>query len=168
MVKQRPGSRKGMTKLGTASKKAARRQAAKQANGLANRRAIIHPAMRSTWDRRKGPASNLASVGLTGSVNKIAKSRDKVARAIEIAPLPATTQHKHVLQKLQNEANIPERKPHLVVHPGERHALETMVKRYGDDWERMARDIKLNYLQWTPRQLERKVERMNAILQGKA
>lgn len=157
-----------MTKLGTASKKAARRQAAKQANGLANRRTIVHPAMRGAWDHRKSPASNLASVGLTGSVNKIAKSRDKIGRTIEIAPIPTSVPHNHVLQKLQDEANKPEREPNNVVHPGERLALEKMVKRYGDDWEKMARDIKLNYLQWTPRQLQRKVERMNAILEEKS
>lgn len=167
MVKQRAGSRKGMTKLGTASKKAARRQATKQANGLTNRRAIVHPVMRDTWDRRRSPANNLASVGLTPSVNKVRKSRVTVGRTIEVAPLSKPVLHTDVLEKLTDEASVPERAPNRVVHPGERLALEKMVKRYGDDWERMARDLKLNYLQWTPRQLQRKVERMNTILEGK-
>lgn len=167
MVKQRPGSRKGKTKLGAASKKAARRQAAKQANGLASRRTIVHPVMRDAWDRRRSPANNLSSVGLSPSVNSIRKSRATTGRTIEVAPLPRVVQHPDVLEKLSDEANLPERPPNRVVHPGERLALKKMVERYGDDWERMARDLKLNYLQWTPRQLQRKVERMEAILKGK-
>lgn len=164
MVKRRPGSRQGMTKLGTGSKKAARRQAIKQANGLANRKPIVHPVMRDVWDRRRSPANNLASVGLRPAVNTIRKSRATVGRTIEVAPLPKPVEHGDVLDKLQEEASIPERPPNRVIHPGERLALEKMVKRYGDDWERMSRDLKLNYLQWTPRQLQRKVDRMRAIL----
>lgn len=164
MVKKRPGSRKGLTKLGTASKKAARRQAARQKNGLASKRAIVHKGMRESWDRRQSPANNMARVGLVSSVNSVQKSRDMAGRAIEFAQIPTPVQCSEVLKTLEEQASIPERPPKQIVRPGERIALQKLTAKYGKDWRKMSRDLRLNYLQWSPEQLERKIGRMHNIL----
>lgn len=42
-------------------------------------------------------------------------------------------------------------------------ALGRMIAKHGDDYEKMARDISLNYLQWTATKLRKKCERRNKI-----
>lgn len=166
MVKVRPGSRKGRTKIGTGAKKAARREAVRQKHGVASRRAIVHHAMRDSWDNRYSPAKNLAGVGLRSSVNNLGHLSAGGGSLVKVAPIPTSFGDCHVLKKLEEEARLPESSRNQVIHSGERLALHKLTCKYGDDWERMSRDLKLNYLQWTPRQLEKKVLRMRRILEG--
>lgn len=63
------------------------------------------------------------------------------------------------LRKLVARAERGERKK-LVIRPGERRSLNGLIGKYGDDYDGMARDLKLNYLQWTSGQLRKRVERM--------
>lgn len=169
-MKQRPGSRRGQNKLTTSSKKSARRRAARQVKGLANRNAIVHPAMRSSWDGRRSPANNLSRIGLCGRVNSGVEKRSCSGKGnVEVVAVgkvkgEGEVEGRAVLRRLEKEAGREEREVCRVVHPGERLALGKMIRKWGEDWEGMARDLKLNYLQWNAGQLRRKVERMRKVL----
>eukprot|EP00177_Eucheuma_denticulatum_P004524 GFKZ01008226.1.p1 GENE.GFKZ01008226.1~~GFKZ01008226.1.p1 ORF type:complete len:170 (-),score=25.70 GFKZ01008226.1:1392-1901(-) len=165
MVKRRPGSRKGLTKLTPSSRKSARRRSVRSAKGLTSNAAIVHPLMKSTWDRRKSPAVNLSRLGLASRVNQIRNFRQKAGPEVPVVSLDAMEPELDgVLKQLEAEAARPEKEPKRVVQPGERLALEGLVAKWGSDWEAMSRDLKLNYLQWTPNQLRRKVQNMQRIL----
>lgn len=169
MVKERPGSRRGQTKLTTSSKRSARRRAARQAKGLANRDTIVHPAMRASWDSRRSPANNLSRIGLRGHVNGRVGKRDGNGKGdVGVVRLGKVGEGegkgRDVLKWLEEEAERGEREVRRVVHPGERAALGRMVRKWGEDWEGMAKDLKLNYLQWSAGQLRRKVQRMRKVL----
>lgn len=152
MVKQRPGTKKGLTKLHTGTRKAHRRKAQ-------NRTYVPSKHLRDTWDKRKSPAQNLSAAGLQARVNAMSKLKKKDKQVL-VVPLK-----KDVLQMMEADAARGERAKR-VVRPGERRALEAMVKKHGKDYVKMSRDLKMNYLQWTPTQLERKIERMQEILQS--
>jgi hypothetical protein len=42
--------------------------------------------------------------------------------------------------------------------------LEALLKKWGKNYERMSKDVKLNKLQWTPRQIEKKHHAYNAMI----
>lgn len=175
MVKVRPGSRKGRTKFVKSVRKSAKKRAAKNGSAKLQKKAVIHEAMRDAWDETATPASNLNRLGLQSNVNVIPKALrapaalDPADVPMEDAPSaprdrPATPAAARARQRLERHAGMPERGTKRIVRPGERAALQKLVDRYGDDWTRMSRDKKLNYLQWTPAQLKKKIERMQAIL----
>lgn len=43
--------------------------------------------------------------------------------------------------------------------------LEPLIKKYGDNYERAAKDIKLNRMQWTANQIAKKYESYNAMIE---
>jgi hypothetical protein len=164
MVKVRPGSRKGQTKLTKGGRKVARRI------GKVRSKSLVPPGpLKAAWDQKLTGNQNLERVGLTATVNDIHSSKRRQWRggdhAVETARKLAP-ERIDVLKKLEYEAALPERTPNVVVRPGEEHALRGMVTAHGDDYIAMSRDIKLNYLQWTPAQLRRKCERRARILVG--
>lgn len=156
MVKVRPGSRKGLTKLHRAVQKAHRRKAR-------NVPTVPNPTLRAVWDLSQSPAHNLAKAGLQPKVNHIRRMRTEAMRTIEIPVVKIPTENPDVLTSLEKEASRPE-EVKRVVRPGEEMALKRLERKYGDDYQCMARDLKLNYLQWTAPQLQKRIERMNNIL----
>lgn len=182
MVKVRPGSRKGRTKFVKSVVKSAKRRVGKTGKSKLQKKAVIHDAMRDAWDETITPANNLNRLGLQSNVNTIRKSS-----GLQTAPIHVNSTNAHhdvemtdesvsqktrsgsaiaaeVRQRLERHAAMPERGTKKIVRPGERAALQKLVDRYGDDWTKMSRDRKLNYLQWTPTQLKKKIERMQSIL----
>lgn len=121
--------------------------------------------MRRTWDKRKSPAVNVSRLGLMSRVNHIQRGGGKAAHPVPVVPLDSMdSESKQVLTELEEEAARPEKEQKKVVQPGERLALERLLAKWGDDWEAMSRDLKLNYFQYTPSQLRRKVDRMRRVL----
>ncbi|KAI0561057.1 Ribosome biogenesis protein Nop16 [Gracilaria domingensis] len=149
-----------MTKLYASAKRAAKKKAAQQRSTRPRASSVPHETIRSAWDSQLTPEKNLAKIGLRVSVNDLKKTVAKRKACIPIQSIASNSES--VVEKLEKEAAREERR-NLIVHPGEKRALEAMLRRHGEDWEAMARDIKLNYLQWTPNQLRRKVERMRLI-----
>lgn len=167
MVKRRPASRKGLTKLTPSSRKAARRR--RHPSRLPPPEETPHPALRLAWRPRKSARENLSSFGLQHSVNNLSKSRFSVSRTLSAPPPPPpppSDARGHVLDALVAAAAVPERrgKSVHVVRPGETVALRRLVHKYGDDYHRMANDLKLNYLQLTEHKLKNKIARMNRLL----
>ncbi|CAN8074557.1 unnamed protein product [Agarophyton chilense] len=160
MGKPRPGSRRGMTKLYKSAKRSAKKKAAQQRSIRPRASIVPHDTIRSAWDSRLTPEKNMFKIGLQASVNHIKKTVSERKVSIPIKSISKGSEA--VVMELEKEAAREERKNN-VVRPGERRALEAMIRRHGKNWEAMARDIKLNYLQWTPNQLQKKVERMRSI-----
>lgn len=166
MVKNKKGSRVGKTKLTKTSKKVARRA------GKLRKSAIPKGPVRDAWNMRLSSIQNLSRIGLAPSVNTIRQTgviksserlRDQCSLSTE-QRRRAAPQRVDVLRQLELEAAKPEKVSKQVVAPGEERALSEMIAAHGDDFEAMSRDIKRNYLQWTPNQLRRKCERRARIL----
>lgn len=167
MVKQKVGSRRGRTKINKAAYKSAKRRAARQGRSTAPSNIVPHDAMRHIWDVNRKPMENLSRVGLVARVNQLDKDETSSVRVVRIADVIKDCHDdrgEQVLKQLKVQATLPERTQPKVVHPGEKVALMKLVRKYGQDWDRMAKDIKLNYLQWTPAQLKKRIERMHDIL----
>jgi Ribosome biogenesis protein Nop16 len=144
--------------------------------GKLRRAHVPQGVIRDAWDARQTSVQNLARLGLTPSVNAITpveapSARRNTATARRLAAAeetgPPVVERADVRAALEREAARPEKVAKRVVRPGEEQALEGMVRAYGEDYEAMARDIKRNYLQWTPAQLRRKCERRQAIRAGR-
>jgi hypothetical protein len=160
MVKVRPGSRKGQMKLTKSARRIARRV------GKVRSKLLVSPGpLRSAWDARLTGTQNLARVGLAPSVNDIhlTNARQHTRHEQRAANVNQRPERVDVLEKLELEAALPERVSKPVVRPGEEQALSRMISCHGDDYDAMSRDIKLNYLQWTPAQLRRKCNRRARI-----
>lgn len=182
MVKVRPGSRKGRTKFVKSVVKSSKRRAGKAGKAKLQRKTVIHDAMREAWDETMTPANNLNRLGLQSNVNAITKHSvsqpvlnqdsptdghndvDMVSQSVSQRVDTESTAAVEARRRLEQHAALPERGTKRIVRPGERSALQKLVDRYGDDWTKMSRDRKLNYLQWTPSQLKKKIQRMQAIL----
>lgn len=149
-----------MTKLGKSARRSARKKAAQQKSSRPRANSVLHATVRSTWDSRLTPEGNMSKIGLQASVNHIKKVRGKKEITIPVQKIPENAEP--VLMELEKEASREEAR-NAVVHAGERRSLNAMIERYGSNWIAMSRDLKLNFLQWTPNQLERKVERMRLI-----
>eukprot|EP00038_Savillea_parva_P014274 m.10515 g.10515 ORF g.10515 m.10515 type:complete len:89 (-) comp2753_c0_seq2:206-472(-) len=52
----------------------------------------------------------------------------------------------------------------VVAAPGEVKFVDDMVAKHGDDYQAMARDLKLNVYQHTARQIEHKVKRVQKTM----
>lgn len=175
MVKNRPGSRKGMTKMTTSGYRVAKARAGRLGKRAHQMQHVVHPALRKVWDRNLTPAENLSRVGLCSSVNTVEKKDDSAIRVVALKNVIKLDEGRvkdsnvdmEVVKELEQEAALGERGTKQVVRPGEQVALERMVKKHGSDWVKMSRDTKLNYLQWTPAQLEKRVTRMQRILENK-
>ena len=50
----------------------------------------------------------------------------------------------------------------------EEQITEKLVKRYGDNYQKMAKDIKINYLQWSVGQCQQKVKIFNQEAQKRS
>lgn len=174
MVKRKPGSRKGKTKLTSAAYKAARKRAAQQGSSIQHRRYVLHEAMREAWDNERTASSNLSRLGLCPNINVVKKSAQSTKRAVVLEynngqgvwSMPVQdSEARKARTHIEQLASLPEQGTKQVLRPGENLALQRLVNKYGNNWVAMSRDIKLNYLQWTPNQLEKKIKRMQNILQ---
>jgi hypothetical protein len=157
------------------------KSAKKRARRIGKLRKSVVPkgVLRDAWDEGLTSAQNLGRVGLTAAVNSItpvvapsrrrneARLRQFEASSAKASPPPAAPRQ-DVLDVLEREAARPEKVAKKVVRPGEERALREMIAAHGDDYEAMARDIKRNYLQWTPSHLRRKCERRRRVLGGSA
>lgn len=64
-----------------------------------------------------------------------------------------------VVGLLEEEANRPAAKYQRKQPEGEREFIEKLVRKYGDDYTAMSRDIKINYMQRSPADLRRRVKK---------
>ena len=63
------------------------------------------------------------------------------------------------MKELEEEARRPVTKYKRKQSQGERDFVEVLVRKYGEDYGRMARDVKVNYMQRSEGDLKTRVKR---------
>ena len=95
----------------------------------------------------------------------ISDSEDEAAEAAfdehgtNVHPDNTTQPKTAVVGQLQREARRPAAKYKRRQPEGERVFVEALVRKYGDDYGRMARDMEINYMQRSEGDLKRRVKR---------
>lgn len=110
--------------------------------------------IRKNWDPKKSPSVNLANLGLRS---------DPMPKAVEAKessnPEDSTKSCKAIeLYDIPDSDKLPKSKLSLRMLPVSIENQEYMIKlfrKYGDDYGKMARDIKINNMQHTPKQLKK-------------
>lgn len=64
-----------------------------------------------------------------------------------------------VVAELEHRASLPEQKYRRKQSEGERVFVEALVSKYGEDYERMARDMEINYMQRSAGDLKKRVKK---------
>lgn len=64
-----------------------------------------------------------------------------------------------VVAELEHRASLPEKKYRRKQSEGERVFVEELVAKYGEDYERMARDTEINYMQRSAGDLKKRVKK---------
>ena len=67
-----------------------------------------------------------------------------------------------IIRKLEEQASMVAEKKERKQSDGEKEWIERLVTRYGDDYVKMARDMKLNPMQQTPADIKRRVGKWQA------
>ena len=111
------------------------------------------------WDNRKTLAQNYEEMGLLTDVNKIGKpkkgkgeaggSGDEGAERVGYM-IP-------ILKKIEEAPAPPPYVPKSMGLP-EQRILDRLMRKHGEDYEAMARDIKVNVHQQTSAQLKKRIE----------
>lgn len=87
---------------------------------------------------------------------------DQHANPTSTQPSAAASSKTDVVKKLQEQADRPVEKYQRKQSEGERDFIEELVRKYGDDYGRMARDMKINYMQRSEGDLKRRVKKWRA------
>jgi len=122
---------------------------------------IRDPIIKAKWDPTKSPAQNLRNLGLTALPNADINSR---GRADDVVITPSSNgsiatdgngtvnNNKFIeLYGTRKEATS----PHLPVSIEDQKYLVRCFAKYGDDYKKMSRDIKVNDMQHTERRLQK-------------
>jgi len=111
------------------------------------------------WQRGLAPKYNYARVGLVADPNMLPEAKEEIKQTMPIE------------EKEEDLAEIMSKKPQLksrlcyIVHESERKTLQALIDKHGDDYKAMAWDIDVNILQWTPKQLEKKIKRYHTYME---
>ena len=113
--------------------------------------------MKEAWDHSKTLQENYTRLGLVGrlDLNNAApgqKLEDKERK---------TDDSTHIFAHVKPEASGVHRlRRRFHVSKGEADYLRPLIKKYGDDYTKMFRDIKMNYKQYTRNHLRRRCTRL--------
>ena len=135
---------------------------------------IDDKSVRDQWNPRKSPSQNMAAMGLATSVNSTIDARDAFAhayikqptdssKAIELFDIPDSDQLNNDDSKANNK---------IITLPGKTYSQRTLpvslddqkyvikcLKKHGDDYTAMMRDIKVNDMQHTSTKLRKMAAR---------
>lgn len=108
--------------------------------------AITNPEIKQRYDKMKNPRENFKALGLALDPNKKRVENTDTSHPAFIG----------YLEKVANSVVQKERKP---VTDFEERYMELLVKKFGDNVKKMARDIELNSMQYTEAQLRKLLEK---------
>lgn len=128
---------------------------------------VVAPSARRNAAAARARAEGAAAPAPTPAA-PLGTGRDDVCDRAARADRADCAERADVARALEEQAARPERVAPRVMRPGEEAALAAMQAAHKDDYDAMARDIKRNYLQWTPAQLRKKFQRRRQILQDAA
>jgi hypothetical protein len=112
---------------------------------------ISDPVVRQHWDPSKSPSANLASMGLLAKPNNDAKNIAPAQR-IEAADVDIVS-----LFDIPDSDELREQKRlrRCPMEDEEQKYIAKCMSKYGDDYSKAFRDIKVNYMQHTETQLRK-------------
>lgn len=148
MVKVRKGSQRGLTKVTKSGRRRAKKQSHQLSGRLSKSQVQAPGVVRENWNEALSRVQNMRAMGLTAYVNAMPKKAGT-----------ETT----VVMELKRVAACGEAKAAPRAAPGEIAFVKRAVAKYGYDYKAIARDIKINYFQWTPAQVRRKFDTVAAI-----
>lgn len=132
-----------------------------------------HEAVRQAWDPSKTMKQNYESMGLVSNPNYLKHAHERTEptentdaglKATGPATNPVTFMDASTVPSLRDQlsANLPGES-----HRGEHFMteleivyLEPLIRRHGDNYRKMARDLKLNFKQHSAKKLQRRCERL--------
>lgn len=135
---------------------------------------IDDKSVRSQWNPRKSPSQNMAAMGLVTSVNSTIDARDAFAhayikqstdssKAIELFDIPDSDQLTNDESKSNNKITTLPGKTYsqrtLPVSIDDQKYIIKCLKKHGDDYTAMMRDIKVNDMQHTSTKLRKMAAR---------
>mmetsp|Transcript_6747 Transcript_6747/g.9932 ORF Transcript_6747/g.9932 Transcript_6747/m.9932 type:complete len:171 (+) Transcript_6747:143-655(+) len=110
---------------------------------------IKDPVIKAMWDQRRSPAANMETLGLRLSTGKdVLASSSKQSgecKAIELYDIPASD---IIPKKTLNQRMLP-------VSIEDQQYIAKLFKKHGNNYAKMARDIKLNEMQHTGAKLRK-------------
>lgn len=148
MVKVRKGSRRGLTKVTKGAKRQAKRKAQKLSGRIPKSQVRAPGVVRENWSESMSRIQNMQALGLVADVNKT-----RVCAGAETA----------VVAALRRDAERGEKPVAPRAAPGEVAFVRRAVAKHGYDYTAIARDIGVNYFQWTPTQIRKKVATVAAV-----
>lgn len=110
---------------------------------------IKNPAVRELWDPSKSFTANCAAIGLVGNPNADMRNGN-VAKKIK----PVTDKSVIELFDIPTSDDLSKKKPRPINEEDQNYIVKCLSK-YGDDYGRAFRDIKINYMQYTEVQLRK-------------
>ena len=112
---------------------------------------ISDPTIRKMWDPSKSPSVNLASLGLVAKPNQDVHRQNTAAAipsetpdVIEMFDIPDSDE----LKRIKSERRLP-------LSEEDQKYIAKCMSKHGDDYSKMFRDIKTNYMQHTETQLKK-------------
>jgi Ribosome biogenesis protein Nop16 len=114
------------------------------------------------WDHKETLRHNFKVLGYSEDANKLQagiseRLSDTPAILVDLEEVQAVAQ-----ARLKPESNT--KRPLHFISDDEMGYLKALVGKYGSDYVKMARDIKLNNMQHTAKHLETRIARMNSFL----
>jgi hypothetical protein len=126
---------------------------------------VFHTAaIREAWDPHKTMQQNYAALGLDMDPNADIKKRiPKVIPDADLRVESVASFHKKLEEaREQTENMVPYVPKSMSVN--EQRILQMLIKKHGQNYEAMARDIKINVKQETARQLEKRIQLYNSLV----
>mmetsp|Transcript_2152 Transcript_2152/g.4121 ORF Transcript_2152/g.4121 Transcript_2152/m.4121 type:complete len:161 (-) Transcript_2152:127-609(-) len=138
--------------------KSQKRKAKAKARGKQNL-TFGHESIRNNWNTRETLRQNYKRLGLAASAD------DAIKAAREVIEGKTEEQKGVITTELTRIQNLPEKPKYEIktMAVDEQRRLLRLMKKHGDDYKKMARDIKINVYQQTAKQLQNRIAIFNRI-----
>lgn len=128
----------------------------------------VPEAIKDEWDKNKSPADNLASFGLLSDPNSSLSNTNGVGRK-HVKPTDGTQHHSAAFLGMcivprEGRDHGKEHNPKLktLAETDQKYA-SALIAKYGDNYSKMFKDTKLNFMQLTEQKLTKLCEKFNAL-----
>ena len=111
---------------------------------------IKNPVIREHWDPSKSFSANFAAIGLVGNPNSDMRNTNPSK-----TPKPVTDFSAVELFDVPDSDKFGQQKKYHPMNEEDQKYIAKCISKYGDDYGRAFRDIKINYMQHTENQLRK-------------